>query len=285
MINIYDYDSNITYLNDWFKSQKEGNKKFSHQFFAHKAGLNSRSYMANILNGSRCINAKNIFKIAEGLGLVGKEVLYFETLVYYSQCIELKDKGRFFLALQKLKPKSKVNHLKSMQYEYFQKWYYPALRELLTYYDFGGDYKILGQQILPAISGAEAKRAVQLLLDLQLIEKIKHEPPTSKIVQNNKWGLYRQTEGVIFGDDKYESMVVRSYQENTLDLAKKALSKIESNKQSFNTYTYSVDSIGAKEVDNLIQEFQEKLISIVNNAKNVNNTYQLNLQLFPLTKD
>ncbi len=284
-MSIYDYDNYVCYLNDWFKEQKEENKKFSHQYFAQKAGIKSRSFMANILNESRVLNPKHIHTVASALELKSKETKYFEALVYYKDSKEIKSKNHYFQIAQKLKPQTKMNMLKLKQYEYFQKWYYPVLRELLTYFDFNGDYKLLGQQLIPHVPPVEVKKAVDLLLELGLIKKvlIDVKQSSSKIVQNRKKVLYEQTEEVIFGDDAYETMAIRSFQEVTLDLAKTALSEGEKSKRNFATYTFSTDNDGVKEINDLMMEFQEKLIGIVNSHPNIDSTHQLNVQMFPLT--
>ncbi len=285
-VSIYDYENYVRFLNDWFKEEKSKNKKFSHQFFAQTAGFKSRSFMANILNGSRALNPKYIFKVAMGLKLQSKETKYFEALVYYKESKDLKEKDFHFKLAQKLKPRTKINKIKSMQQEYFQKWYYPVLRELLTYFDYKDDYKLLGQQLTPSITETEAKKAVRLLLELELIRKKVVQKKDASIVHNKKNVFYEQTDNVVFGDDDdySEAMAIRNFQEVTIELAKTALRETPRSETNFLTYTFSTNKEGVKEVNEIINEFQDKLITVVGEHKKLDSTLQLNIQFFPLTE-
>ena len=274
-MSIYNYDDYILYLNDWFKEQKTKSKSFSHQYFADKAGIKSRSFMANILNGSRKLNPKYIFTIAQVIGLKSKESRYFETMVYYNDTAHIEEKNHYYRELQLLKPKTKANRLLAQKYEYFQKWFYPVLREVVCYFDFNGDYKLLGQQLNPIISAVDARKGVDLLIDLDLI-RVKQMPEKRGVQKNKQLRLYEQTDTILSTEEELESITVKEFQKATLDLAKKALLQPEKFNSGIFTYTFSLDSIDTEKINALLEEFQEKLIDVVESSKAVDSTHQLN---------
>jgi len=72
-----------------------------------------------------------------------------------------------------LQKSSKTKIINEDQYEYFNTWYHCVVRELVTFIDFQGDYKILGKKLNPHISQSQARESVKLLLRLGFLKKVK----------------------------------------------------------------------------------------------------------------
>ena len=85
----------------------------------------------------------------------------------YNQAKSHAEKKRWFEKILAFL-KSKVKIVEVSQYEFFEKWYYVAIRELLAFYKFSGDYKALGKSVEPPISPSQAKKAITLLMRLGL---------------------------------------------------------------------------------------------------------------------
>jgi hypothetical protein len=50
------------------------------------------------------------------------------------------------------------------EYEYYTQWYYAAIRHIISYYTFFGDYDALAAMTIPRITPAQAKKEIETLL-------------------------------------------------------------------------------------------------------------------------
>jgi uncharacterized protein (TIGR02147 family) len=100
-----------------------------------------------------------------------REELYFETLSDYNQAKNLIEKNRAYEKLLTFHEIPK-DIIESDRFEYFSKWYYPAVREYLLIEPFRGDYARLARRIRPAITSAQARESIELLERLGLIKRL-----------------------------------------------------------------------------------------------------------------
>ena len=169
--------------------------------------------------------------------------------------------------------KSKVHELTAVQYMYFDKWYNVAIRELLNYFPFRGDYQQLAKMLNPPISPIEAKKSVALLKRLGLIEEKEDH-------------TYRVTNKTITTVPHIPLVAVHNFQIATMDLAKEAIDRISREKRSISTLTLSLSKEAYKEIEDKLAIFRREVLDLVKHDKNrINRVYQFNFQIFPLSKE
>jgi len=88
--------------------------------------------------------------------LTKKQEEYFETMVYFNEAKTVEEKKLYFERLMRYYD-SKAYRVDAKQYEYYSKWYYIAVRELLAIGNFSDDYSAIGQALNPAIRTEEAR--------------------------------------------------------------------------------------------------------------------------------
>jgi uncharacterized protein (TIGR02147 family) len=165
----------------------------------------------------------------------------------------------------------KSRQLLDKQYEYFRTWYHPVVRSVLEYFDFKGDYTLLGKQLSPTITAKEARESVQLLEKLDL-------------VQCDKDGRYRLTETAVTTGDEWRSIAIAAYQEATIRLSHEAIERHDRSLRDVSTVTMNISAADFEEIRERTAEFRRSIISFVNESTNCDRTYQLNIQFFPLTE-
>jgi uncharacterized protein (TIGR02147 family) len=269
MISIYSYTDYRKFISDYFAEQKRNGIGFSYAFFAKKAGFKSRSFMAKVISGEKALSAASIGRVAKAMDLQKKERDYFRALVLFNNEKSLNKKSRYFENLQSTHQSNKSVLLRNDQFEYFNKWYFAALREIAAYCEFRDDFQKLGQLLDPPISAKEAKQGIDLLLRLNLLKK--------------RVGPFVQTDASITTGNEVQNIAVANFQRETSQLSQRAITRM-GNRQEISTLTFGTSKTGYKEIQSEIRAFRKKLIGLIDAHKPIDRVYQLNLQLFPLTK-
>jgi uncharacterized protein (TIGR02147 family) len=267
--NLFKYFDYQKFLLDYYQWRKSRHAYFSYRFISQKVGID-HGLLAKIIQGQRHLSLKSIPKICELLEFNKKKSEFFELLVLYRKAkteTELKQYFEKILAYSDLT----ISTLEKQKYEYFQKWYYAAIRETLNFLPVSDNFDELAQFVNPAITVPQAKKAVSLLEELGMIAK-------------NSDGFYKITSQFITTDENWRSMAVLQFQKETLGLALDALSNIPKKERNISTVTLSIDEGAMTQINDRIKQFHTDLLSIANRCKTVNRAYQINLQVFPLSK-
>jgi uncharacterized protein (TIGR02147 family) len=269
MVNIYDYTDYRLLLKDLYEDAKKHKPFFSYRYIARKVGFSSAGFFSNILQGKRNISNETIFGFAELFTFSKRQTEFFELLVHFNQARQHERKRFYFEKLLSFK-RSRFYLLGADQYEYFDKWYYVAIRELLNYFPFQGDFKELGRMLRPAISPSEAKKAVELLERLGLIER-------------NPDGFYGVTDAVVTTGRELRSVAVHNFQRSTIDLAKESIDRFPRHKRLISTLTLNLSEEVYQGIVDKLVEFEREVLELVQNDTNSpDRIYQFNFQVFPL---
>jgi uncharacterized protein (TIGR02147 family) len=269
-IEIFNYLDYRDYVADFYRSKKQENKKFSQRYFSLKLGMKSSGFLADILKGRRNLSPKNIIQFCKALDFNREESDYFENLVNFNQAkalIEKKHWLRRMLACKKVNTKI----LNKDEFEYFSKWYYTAIREMLFYKKTGDDYKTIASELIPPLKPAEVKEALELLQRLGMVEK-------------NKEGHYLQCDSLISTGNQVRSVHVANFQLQTLQMAISALDAMSPKMRDFSTLTLSISGSGLEQIKSVLAESRKEIMKIAKNDSNEDRVYQVNFQVFPLTK-
>jgi uncharacterized protein (TIGR02147 family) len=84
--------------------------------------------------------------------------------------------------------------------------------------------------------------------------------------------------------DQVKSVEVANFQLQTIDLAKSAISDIPSNQRDISTLTLSISEEGFKKITGILRTTRKEILKVAQNDSNEDRVYQMNIQLFPLTK-
>jgi len=272
MINVFEYLEYRKLLKDLYELHKSKKSSFSYRYIGQRVGFSSAGFFTNILQGKRNISQNIIFKFAELFKFNKRETEYFELLVLYDQADNHAQKKYYFEKMLAMR-KTKVHELSADQYMYFDKWYNVAIREVINYFPFRGDYQKLARMLNPPISPVEAKKAVELLVRLGLIAE-------------NEDHTYRVTDKTITSVPHVPVVAVHNFQIATMDLAKEAIDRIDREKRSISTLTLSLSKESYKEIEEKLAKFRRDVLDLVKNDRNrIDRVYQFNFQIFPLSQE
>lgn len=270
-ISIFDYVDYRFFLTDYFNLQKRSERGFSYRSFAEKAGV-SASILKDILSKRQNLTVNTMQKYASAMKLNSKEISYFEALVGFNNASINNDKNHFFVEMVRLRGRSPVKFLDSQQYEYYSEWYHAVVRELVTHGGLGCDPESIAQCIVPAVSAGKIKKSIELLKNLGLIYQ-------------NENGVWQASDKVVSSEYEIQSVALKNYHLSMLERASEALENVQSHQREFQGLTISASNATLARMKERIRSFTDELLNMAaSENEKAEEVYQINLQMFPLTK-
>lgn len=270
MITVYDYFDYRKLLKDLYEERKKENPRFSYRALGMKAGFKSAGYFANVLKGKCNISLTSAYRLAEAFKLKKTDTDYFALLVMFDLAGNQHEKKKYFDKLVAMK-RSKLKILGDDQFRLFEEWYYLAIREILDFHKFKDDYRQLAKMVVPAISPANAKTAIDVLASLGLIRK-------------NAAGYYEKMDAVLSTPDRWESQAITFYQYAALDLAKQSFDLWDRKWRDVSTLTLSIGGEEFRQIQAKLNQVQEEILLLAQNCKTTDRVYQINFYSFPLSR-
>ncbi len=268
-MNIYDYFDYRKYIKDYYEMKKKDHAYFSFRFMGQKLQIDP-GYLVKVMQGKYHLSQKTIPLVAALFKLSEKESAYFETLVHFGKAKSNEETKIFFEKLLSFKD-VRVKRLESYQFEFYQRWYYSAIRSLLGFYDFTGDFNELANLLSPPISVKEAKNAINLLEKTGLIEQ-----------QSD--GKYNLKNTMITSGEDWKSIAIRQFQKETILLAAESIDRHDKSIRDISTVTIAVSQNDIEEIKAMAKEFRASILKFAEDCTEPQRVYQLNIQFIPLTE-
>ncbi|MBN1760321.1 MAG: TIGR02147 family protein [Chitinispirillaceae bacterium] len=269
MKSIYTYYDYRRFISDFYQEKKALNPNYSYRYIAGKVGID-HALIVKIIRGQRHISGKMVEVFTAFLGLSNRQREYFRLLVTFGKAKNNDDRKYYF---EKLLAFSEISEkqIDSTQYEYYQRWYYTAIREILNIRPFKDNYQWLAETVHPSISVVEAKRAVRLLERLGMITR-------------DDEGYCRLTEQFVTTGENWQSIAVRSFQKEACKLASQAIDLVPRDERDVSTVSVSLNEDGVNRVKEALAGLRREIIEIAASCQSVDRACQVNLQLFPVSK-
>ena len=269
MKSIFEYGDFRLYLRDYYDSRHAGSARFSWRAIAQRAHLKNPNFLRQVMLGDRNLGEKTMEPVGRAMGLSGVELEYWHRLVRFGQAKEGTQRERFRLELLQMRGSICPIEISSGFSEYYGHWFIPAVRELITLFDFGDDYALLAKSLLPAISEDDARLAVQILSRFHFIEK-------------NADGVWVQTERALRSGSPRQGAALIKYHCDMLDMAARAVRKWKKDRR----YVVGMTAGGSRTCFRMIlaeaEKFKSRVAALVHNDTQSDTVMQIALQIFPI---
>ncbi len=269
-VRIFEYLDYREWLRSAYQARKKVNVHFSYRYIAGKISMDSGT-LTRILGGQRNLDGEAALGLARVFNLTDHERDYFQALVLFCQAKNSTEKNLFLEKVLRLRG-SKVKTLDEHQYEFFRKWYYAAVREMLNFYPYDGNPNKLAKMLRPAITPQEAKDAVKLLMDNGMVE------------MKADGGSFQLTEKLISSGESIRSVFVHNLQSSMSELGAKALFEVDAAERDYSGLTLSISPKGFQDLKDMIKVFRRDVLERVRKDKDVTGVYQMNFQFFPISR-
>ncbi len=268
--SVFRYFDYRIFMRDLQRFIKKGRPVFTLEHLGHKVGLKSKGHISLILKGDKNIPAAKISVFAQALELSSHEAEFFALLVQFNQAPTFRERKLFLdrmVALLRVTDRRLV----PSQYALCEKWYHPAVHELLRTVNISDDWEKLASLLRPEISPEEAQASVAVLEQIGLVKK-------------NARGFWKPTDVALTFGEGWKSVMVREFQRHTFDLAQSALDQIPVEERDISSLTLSLGEDSFREIRERIALFRKELLAVAKNEKSVDRVYQLSFSLFPLSR-
>jgi uncharacterized protein (TIGR02147 family) len=272
MKSIIEYIDYRLFLKDYYLYQKQRFKYFSYRFFAKKAGIKSPTFYKEVTDGRKNFSRNMIERCCKAIDFNPKEAAYFKSLVLFNQAKTATEKQEHYIVLRSMENSISEQVLNPDQYDYFAQWHTVVIRELATMLDFRDNWELLAQCVLPAITAREAKASVELLLRLKFIEKA-------------PGGGYAQKDSAITTQAGIASLAIRHFNRAMIQKALEALDEVPKNQRDIFGVTIGISPNMYELISAEMEAFKDRIVTMVSRDRESSRVYQLNLQLFPVSKE
>ena len=270
-ISIYTYLDYRHFLQDIFNALKKKDASFSYRTFARMAKSTSPNFYQLITARKLNINNTQLDALSKALDLSKKEEDYFETIVAFDHAKTHQEKDKYFQRILITREYYSIKTIETRQYEYLSHWYNPIIRELITDPAYPGDPAWIAEQIIPAITPGKARKGIEVLRSLNLIQKV----PDG--------GGWIQTNPSISTPSEVLSMAIVKYHQDSIMLGKNAIELFGPEERDFRSVTIGISKEGYDELKQRMEAFWKEILAFSETQKPSYRVVQMNMQMFPVS--
>ena len=103
------------------------------------------------------------------------------------------------------------------------------------------------------------------------------------MLKKNDDGTYEQTQKAVKGSKETIPLVIRTMNKKMSELAVQSIAKDSAEERNFSGVTMGINKSVYDRITKEIDIFRKKIIDIANECQKIDQVYQMNLQVFPLT--
>jgi len=264
---IFEYTDYREWLRDAFDDFKKRKSVISWRYMAMKLGADPGNLL-RVSQGKIHLTLSLVEPMAEFFELNEKESAYWTELVYFGRAKTDAEALNHYEKMQMLKG-IPLKRLAKKELEFYRHWYCNAIRSIIGICKFKDDYEGLAESCTPPISVEEAKSAVKLLYDLNMISR-------------DRDGFWKVNDTFVSTGGNWRSEAVRTFQKETVRLAGESLERHAPPLRDISTVTmtFKMDEIAL--IREKIKEFRSELLRMSQEGSGDDTVFQLNVQLFPI---
>lgn len=269
-MDVYGYLDYRVLLRDYYDDRKKRGRGFSYRAFSAAAGLRSPNHLKRVIDGDRNLPPEMAVRFADACGFDGDDARYFCELAAFNQAQTTREKRARYEALCRYRGFRRAHKLDMAHAEYHEHWYLPAIRELAGSRGFRDDPAWVAKRLLPAISKAEAKRALETLEQLGLLVR-------------DSDGRLVQSEAVVSTGAETAGVHIVNYHRTMMNRAVEAVDLVPRAERDISALTMCVTPEGLADLKQRVGEFRRELVGLEGADGKGSIVVQLNFQLYPLT--
>ncbi len=271
MDTFFTFDDHRQLLKFLFDERKKRSRAISHRFMAQRLGVTSSATFPQILSGKTNVSAKVLPKLVRIFNMDDAQAEYFTALVQYEGAKKAVHKNYYREEIFRLRS-MQATKVGAQHYEFYRQWYYSAVWAHIALCPFDGDYGKLAKTLEPPITEAQARKAVGVLHKIGFIEK-------------DSTGSYRRVHPTLTSGEKAAQLEsLRVFHKQTIELAKRAVDSIPRENRTISTVTMGLSQEALAEIEECIARCRKVVLEAARRATAADRIYQLNIQLFPLSK-
>jgi uncharacterized protein (TIGR02147 family) len=271
--SIFAYADFRRYLRDFYTDRKSRVARFSFRAFARAAGFASPNFILMVMEGKKNLTEESAARLAEAMGLPEEEAAHFQDLVRFGQAKDVATRGRVLESLDARQRRAGPALLGDDDAAYLAHWHLPVIRELAALPDFSEDPAWIARRLVFPVSPKDIREALGFL---------------------ERKGYLARDDGRLVPRDATLSAggmgagelarAARAYHLQMAELARQAIFTLPKEGRSVTNTTLSLSADGYARALERIAALRAELLALAAGDSSPEALYQLNVNLFPLTK-
>ena len=264
---IFEYTDYREWIRDAFDDFKQRKTVISWRYMAMKLGADPGNLL-RVSQGKIHLTLSLVKPMAEFFELDEKETAYWTELVCFGRAKTDAEALNHYEKMQV--PKGiPLQRLAKKELAFYRHWYCNSIRSIIGICKFKDDYEGLAESCTPPISVDEAKSAVKILYDLNMISR-------------DRDGYWKVNDTFVSTGGNWRSEAVRTFQKETIRLAGESLERHNPPQRDISTVTMTFNMDDIALIREKIKEFRSELLRMSQEGSGDDTVFQLNVQLFPI---
>lgn len=278
--NVYAYTDYREFIRDCY-AEKKSSEKLTLRDFARKAGFNTHTFLANVIEKKRALTTESAAKVARGLGLNPAERTYLELMVRFSNARTVDEKNDVYEQMCACMPKSEIRKIGSEYYEIFRNAYVLTIREMVALPDFKPDAKWIGKKLHPHITTSQVEKALKTLVE-------------SKLLERDAKGKLKQANADLTTGREVKSLAISLYHKQLLELAAASIDDTPAKDRDISSLTLNISKSEFDFIKRRTADFRAEILDFLKKKREDAGggfpreedraIYYLNMQLFSGTE-
>jgi uncharacterized protein (TIGR02147 family) len=269
--NIFEYMSYRAFLRDYYTRAKDNVSRFSFRRFSELAGFRSSNFIKLVMDGDRNLGEESIEPLCDAMGLDRAQTRFFHNLVAFEQAGDPEGRNAAYRKLSASKHFLAARPIDHGMFEYLSQWYNPAIRELAGRADFVADPAWIAPRLLPAVTEEQAAEALALLFELGMLVR-------------EEGGRVTRGEPSMTTGHEIGALAIGNYHRQMMARAADAILSVPREQRDISALTVTVRPDQVQDLKGHIHAVRERLLEYGDATTDGEVVYQLNIQLFPLTR-
>lgn len=250
--------------------------QYNYKTFSAAADIKSPNYLKLIIEGERNLSVATTKKFAKALGLDKEGTDEFLLLVQYGQSLDPLERNRCLKALSEFRTKKRIKsgELNSEKHQSSPPWVSWILHAMSEQRDVNFSIDSLRDTLQGKVSNDDIRKALQQLFDSGALQL---DPETGKA----KKGI------VPLQQEELTAEAVRRIQSDLMYLGMEALLNGKASEREIGTLTVCMTEDEFEKVKFELRHLRKRILkdALVNRERGPGDrVYQLNIQMFPVTK-
>ena len=269
--DVFDYLNYREYLKDYYTFRKSTEPTFSYRSFGTEVGLKTKSFLKMVIDGKKMLSEKLRKNVASVCKMTSEETRYFFKLIDFTHEKNVAKQTEYFKELHKLARRVSTKDMVGGFNKMVSKWYYLAIKSLISSIDFKPSPKYISKRFRHLISPGEAKEAIEVLKELGVIKE-----------ESKK---YIVTDQHLSTNEETINSHMKSFHEQMLNLGSIALELIPPKEREFLAVTMDISKDRIGFINEKIKKFHQDLLYYIDSDEKSEDVCQLNIQFFKLSKE
>ncbi len=260
------------YFSKFYEKLKTTRKSYSFAKFSAHLGLSESNSFWQVLTRRRDLSMSSAEKICATLRLSFEEKKHFLLLVKHNNSRDHQLRESCMKELVTLKTQTLDTEEQERVLEYFGEWYHPVIREMAGLDNFDASPEWINERLFLRLTPRKIEKSLELLQQLSLIR------------YDNDRKRFIQTGNQVMPERKVQGLAAIRYHQKACEIARESISAVSALRRDLNVLTLCISDEAAQNVKQVLHEACKQAMKIENDSEKRDQVYQINVQLFALTK-